>query len=216
MSVSAMKMEVPEHRLLDVGKVKSAKYNPAKRVMSAKLKSLVKSINRIGLIYPIIVDKEHRIIDGHRRLAAVMELGWEAIPAIIVERTDRDEVYADVNATSAKMNGNETLGIWLANPKAVGETASKTIAEMEKVLSRKLLARVYEAGLSSRVYLTAKRVAKYVGQETQEMVQQAVEWLMETAIIGQVMKAMEGGVSSRRLLSAVKENKPLLLARSDD
>jgi hypothetical protein len=162
------------------------------------------------------VDRDYRIIDGHRRFAAVKELGWESIPAIISLRGDRDDVYADVNATSAKMTGNETLGVWLSNPKAVGEQASKTIAEMEQVLSRKLLLSVYEAGLSSRVYLTAKRVARYLKDETQEMICRATKWLMETAVIGQVMKALEGGVSSRRLFTAVMENKPLLLARGDD
>ena len=49
------------------------------------LSSLVNSIAENGLLEPIVVTKTGTIISGHRRFAAVKELGWEDIDVRVVE-----------------------------------------------------------------------------------------------------------------------------------
>lgn len=64
------------------------------------IESLAKSIADIGLMQPIVVTPEMRLIAGHRRLAACRSLGWDSVPALIVDnlgdaalrlRAERDE-----------------------------------------------------------------------------------------------------------------------------
>ena len=45
---------------------------------------LKKSLKEIGLINPIIVSEDLRLIAGYRRLLAAKELGWKTIPARII------------------------------------------------------------------------------------------------------------------------------------
>lgn len=46
----------------------------------AALKSLVRSIKRLGLEEPLILTQDKFVLSGHRRLFAVHELGWERVP----------------------------------------------------------------------------------------------------------------------------------------
>ncbi len=49
------------------------------------IKSLAKSIDELGLMYPIMVTSEYVLVDGGRRLAAIKLLGWPEIPVMVVE-----------------------------------------------------------------------------------------------------------------------------------
>ena len=49
------------------------------------LDGLVESIRTNGLIEPIIVDENHTLIAGGRRLVAVKRLGWDKIEACVVQ-----------------------------------------------------------------------------------------------------------------------------------
>lgn len=58
---------------------------------------LLESIQAQGLLQPILVrklDEGYRVVAGHRRLFACRELGFEEIPALVVEMTDQDESIA--------------------------------------------------------------------------------------------------------------------------
>jgi ParB/Sulfiredoxin domain len=45
---------------------------------------LAASIDDIGLLHPITVDEENRLLAGARRLAACKSLGWKEIPVNVV------------------------------------------------------------------------------------------------------------------------------------
>lgn len=201
---------VPRYKLLDVARVKGAPYNPARRVEAARLKALVTSMSSVGLLYPILVDDKYMVIDGHRRLAAAKLLGWRTITAIVVEPgADRNALYASVNVTAQKMTGNESLGVWLAEPAAVSPRQDKLFTEMRESLGMALVKKLYDRGLSSRAYVTACRIVRYCDGKV--AVGAVVEWLITTAVIGQAMKAMEAGAPAVQFIKAIREGKPLLL-----
>ena len=45
------------------------------------LEPLCESLNRLGLLTPIVVTSDGDLICGKRRLAAVKRLGWQTVPA---------------------------------------------------------------------------------------------------------------------------------------
>lgn len=213
----SLQQEAPKWKLLRVADVRGASYNPACRTQPKRLKSLLKSITEIGLLYPILVDERNEVIDGHRRLACARELEWETIPAIVVADTrgNRDSIYASVNVTANKMNGNESLSAWLANAHAASPRNQKIFAEMSNSLGLGLVKTLAERGLSARVYQTGCRIGRYCGDTSNVFLVKAVRWLMEVAVIGQVMKAMEGGISAADLKAAVTNGKPLRVVVSN-
>ena len=52
------------------------------------LSSLMASMRRHGLMNPIVVNQRHELIAGHRRLESAKRLGWERIPALVIDGED--------------------------------------------------------------------------------------------------------------------------------
>jgi ParB family chromosome partitioning protein len=52
------------------------------------LARLAASIRRLGLLHPIVVDPDGRLLAGGRRLEACKLLGWLFVPVTVVEADD--------------------------------------------------------------------------------------------------------------------------------
>ncbi len=57
------------------------------------LSDLAESLRLNGLIQPIVVNQDRRLIAGGRRLAAATSLGWESIDVVYRETLSEDELY---------------------------------------------------------------------------------------------------------------------------
>jgi ParB family transcriptional regulator, chromosome partitioning protein len=80
-----------EHIPLD--KIRPSPRNP--RRGPEQIAALAESIRAYGLLQPLVVRRRRRgyeLVAGHRRLAALRQLGWETAPAI-VRVADEDEAY---------------------------------------------------------------------------------------------------------------------------
>ncbi len=47
--------------------------------------ALARSIETIGLLHPIVITPSHELVCGERRIEAARQLGWQEIPAHIVD-----------------------------------------------------------------------------------------------------------------------------------
>lgn len=52
------------------------------------IKALAESIQEIGLLHPIVLDEENKLIAGGRRISAVRSLGWKSIPYTVISIDD--------------------------------------------------------------------------------------------------------------------------------
>jgi ParB family transcriptional regulator, chromosome partitioning protein len=66
---------------VEIDKIKIGK---RQRKYIGDITPLKKSLKEIGLINPIIVSEDLRLIAGYRRFLAAKELGWKTIPARII------------------------------------------------------------------------------------------------------------------------------------
>lgn len=75
---------------------------------SVSFAALKRSLNENGLLHPIIfnfVDGDFIVVSGHRRLAAVKDLGWEKIPAIYKsDISKRNDQRFDENVLREDLN----------------------------------------------------------------------------------------------------------------
>jgi site-specific DNA-methyltransferase (adenine-specific) len=70
--------------------IDSLKPDPAnpRRIGDAELESLTKSIAEFGLVEPILVRKQDKlVIGGHQRLTAARKLGMKTVPVIFLDLT---------------------------------------------------------------------------------------------------------------------------------
>lgn len=69
-------------------KIKQVRVDGRHRQHMGNIDELANSIEEIGLLHPIVIDKDNNLIAGQRRLWAVRQLGWETVPANVVDYLD--------------------------------------------------------------------------------------------------------------------------------
>lgn len=193
-------------KLIPLVRLKDAAHNPPARTLEKNLRELADSMDRIGLLHPVTVSRDWEIIDGHRRRAAARLLGWRDIECNVVEE-DPAEVYASVNPTARRLSGNDALSVWLVNKNAVPRASAARFEQMAAEVGLPLAKKIAKAGMSVRVWQTARRIARYCDSAE---VAAILDWLIDVATVGQVMKALESGVSAHVFLSAVRKGKPIV------
>lgn len=55
------------------------------------LTDLMNSMRKYGLINPVLVDTDHKLVAGYRRLSAARKLGWDNIDVRIVDIKSKKE-----------------------------------------------------------------------------------------------------------------------------
>ncbi|EQD24299.1 MAG: ParB/RepB/Spo0J family partition protein [Nitrospirae bacterium] len=84
--------EDPTHSIA-VSAIHPNPYQPRKSFSAEALSELASSLNRHGLLHPVIVVKKgegYLLVSGERRLRAAEMIGWTEIPAIVREFSDQD------------------------------------------------------------------------------------------------------------------------------
>lgn len=73
--------------------------------------SLAKSIADIGLLHPVVITPDGTLIAGERRIAACKLLGWQEIPATVVDLQDIVRGEHDENALRKDFTPSEAVAI---------------------------------------------------------------------------------------------------------
>src|SRR5690554_133456 len=77
---------------LPINLIKPSPYQPRTEFASDGLAELAASISEHGILHPVVVRKisvGYELVVGERRLRACKSLGWEAIPAIVRQLSDK-------------------------------------------------------------------------------------------------------------------------------
>lgn len=196
-------------RRVALADLKLATFQPKKRASAENTRKLQKSIEEIGLIYPVAINEKNELIDGHRRAAVAKALGWSDIPAIVVAG-ERDAIYADVNATARKMSGNESLQVYLVNPAAVSMVVRRHLTAAEESLGRALLAKIAKAGSSISLYRRARDVAGYLEKaEDDQFLRRVVQWMLKHRLQRVIYSAVLAHVAPQVIERAIMRDRPL-------
>lgn len=74
------------------------------------LHSLKESIQKLGLLHPILIDLDNTLISGERRLQSVKTLGWEYVEVRIVDirnKKERVQIEAEENNIRLEFTSEE-------------------------------------------------------------------------------------------------------------
>ncbi len=75
------------------------------------LQSLADSIEAVGLLHPIVIDSQDRLIAGERRLEAVRLLRWKTVPVHVIDLENIAEGEFHENAARKDFTPSEVAGI---------------------------------------------------------------------------------------------------------
>jgi ParB family chromosome partitioning protein len=79
------------------------------RKEAGDLTSLVASIRQVGLLNPIVVTEDYRLVAGFRRLSACRKLGWAEIEANVVPYKD-DAARKSSGCSGALLSSGSAVG----------------------------------------------------------------------------------------------------------
>ena len=88
-----------------------AEYNP-RRMTNKQYEDLKNSLEKFGLVDPIIINSDNTVVGGHQRLRIMRELGAEYVPTVRVNLSKEDE--KELNIRLNKNTGEFDLDV-LAN-----------------------------------------------------------------------------------------------------
>jgi hypothetical protein len=206
---------IPKIIMCPVGQLKAAPFNPERRTEDQRrMRQLEEAITEAGgIVAPIIVSNDYRIIDGHRRLQAAKNLGYVEVP-VIVSPLSLQVGWRVLNAYSMNVVSGDWvsahyLGMAIENIPVVER---RRITEIMRLIGEDGLAKIAERGASSGVLDEAKRVARYIEDKARtqppgdDMVRAVLLWMVELNQQFPARVAVRSGMN-RQLLRYSIENK---------
>ena len=91
------------------------------------IKSLAESIDDLGLIQPVVITPDNRLVAGGRRIAAVTSLGWDTVPVTVIHTlnglADALQAELDENTCRKDLNPVEAASLRQARAKVIAPLA---------------------------------------------------------------------------------------------
>lgn len=186
--------------------LKVAPWNPPKRIKN--LSNLSRSIEEVGLLYPILVTEKMEIVDGHRRLAVLREMGATEVRVIPV-KGDQATLFAEVNSTGHSITGNDAIQIYMVNPAALTQHMRTRIESCETIIGRPLLERMAKEGMSLTSWYLANKIHDAAEMEDEALLKDTMKWMLRYRCYRLAKRALSEGVEPGKIIAAIRRNKPL-------
>jgi ParB family chromosome partitioning protein len=149
-------------------KISTIKIGDRPRKDMGDLAELVASMERVGMLHPVVVTKEGILVAGQRRIEAAKILKWPEVPVTVISTTDLLSAERDENTVRKDFTPTEAVAIGRLieeqeRPKARIERVEKITTTMRKRAAGE------DLGESPRYYRSVTdRVAAAVGMERQQ------------------------------------------------
>jgi hypothetical protein len=193
-----------------ISELTAAPFNPKERTEKRKLARLCKSIERRGIIIPIIISSDGFIADGHRRVACALILGLDTVPAI--RRTESlSELWAETNSSSMSISPRQwwqAANLGLGAESAMPDGLQRHILYLNSILTEDQAKDIAERK-SPYILQHAETLANYCQETTDEFIRALVLWLDKYGQRSVLDAIKYGNVDPEVIKRAILEDKPL-------
>lgn len=200
-------------KTVNVSEIVPAKFNPERRTASG-LKALRDSIEKYGrTLVPLLVDSQMNLIDGHRRLACLKELGIQTAEVSIVEGDTTSQVWTEINSTTRKIGAADWASAYVQGMSLDDMPAgiAKAIYETERLVGREKYIELTNTTGRGGLYYVARDVAIYVDDRSDRFMKAAILYMDKRGNQYLMRKAMHSNVDPKELRRKIMSNRPLEL-----
>ena len=195
---------------VDPSRLHTSPQQPRNRTdASASMNALKSSIAKVGLQYPPLVitrpDGDFQIVDGHRRVHALIKLGHRTIP-VLPTQGKPDTLFAEVSGHVAKMTATQWIEVYLAGGTVPSGVTRTCITKLEEVMGRGFLELLVKKGWSPQIWNASNRVVKYLGLDAERDRPEVLRWLINVGT-QQVSAWITGDDGADGLMEAFKGNR---------
>jgi uncharacterized protein YihD (DUF1040 family) len=207
-----MGMSIPKVIMVCVSEIIAAPFNPPDRTEEEKLAELEASIKQYGILDPLKVSRDMRLIDGHRRLTCAKHLKMIEVPCIVLA-LGLQEGWTELNKTAMPLNSKQyvyAVGSGLDEAYLTSPMRRK-MRTLQNVLGEDFIP-LSQQGISLTVLDMARKVAKYLGYESpypDSVMKEIIVWMVKHKMQTPVRNAIKFGIKKSTLQSAIKNDNPL-------
>ena len=201
---------------MKVKDVKANDDNPPERTdRNNKFKNLMKSVSKVGLMSPIVISSDNRLINGTRRLAVHKDLGKKTIKAIRHNSQSSvrfDEFFLECNIVE-KITGSQWAWRYLKGA-SVPSHLRRMFTSLETIGGKACLQRMVElkkSPVSFSIGLTMFR--NYTGNMNKVMAKKVIYWMLYVSSAYRLKVLIGEYVPMQVLVNAVKEKKQIVLTK---
>lgn len=205
---------VPKVVMVPIGIIQVAPFNPENRTQeNERLRTLMQGIKDLGgIVYPLIVSNDNKLIDGHRRLACAKALGIKEVPCIVLP-LELQQAWIVLNDTQLPIMGGGWTeivyrGVSIANLPTRQRRAMQHIYELIGTDGIEAMAQKSRP-MSPHVLSWAKRIGRYIEDESDEMIAMILRWLIKHNMQKTARAAIESDVDPQVLMNSIKTDKPI-------
>jgi hypothetical protein len=191
---------------LQTSEIAPLPFNPPTRVEEDGLKELLASIEKRGIIQPLVVTPNKQLIDGHRRLKCAEMLGIKTVWGNIVDAEDIADLYVELNNAAKTIAPKDWLVIHLMGG-VIPRRNLTTINALKRAVGDAGLQKLALRRMSTSIYGIATMVATYC--DVRDQLGAIVMWLIDCGQFN-VRAAMKSLTPPDVIMQAVKANKPLV------
>ena len=196
--------------------VKANPDNPPERTdRNRKFSNLMKSVSKVGLMSPIVVSSDNRLINGMRRLAVHKDLGKKTIKAIrhnSQSSTRFDEFFLECNIVE-KITGSQWAWRYLKGA-SVPSHLKRMFTSLETIGGKACLQRMVElkkSPVSFSIGLTMFR--NYTGNMNKVMAKKVIYWMLYVSSAYRLKFLIGEYVPMQVLVNAIKGKKQIVLTK---
>jgi hypothetical protein len=194
--------------MIALDKLNPASWNPPVRTSAGSILELKKSIEEFGMLYPIMVDQDYGIIDGHRRYACAKALGWKKVPGLVTEG-DRKQLFREVNQTTRRLSTRDELFVYISGG-IVSEKALSSIKALKHLVDKETLEYAADNRLSaSSIVSVLGMLCRYVNDNSDDFRKKAVHWIIYQKQQFAVRVAIAGDMDKKLVVAAIDGNAPI-------
>lgn len=170
----------PELKLFRIEELKGAPFQPERRYSRQRMQQLRESILQLGfVIYPPVVSADGHILDGHRRVRVMKELGVKECWCLVVP-TGIAETFVQVNTSHEKFTGRDWVqGIAMGIPPTMipGEQGRRA-QELDKLAGEEIFQVLMDNKISVAIIRTSDRIAKKIELDDTDGRLRTLKWLI--------------------------------------
>jgi hypothetical protein len=199
-------------------KLTAAKFNPSSRTEEKRLKYLKASMEEHGFlpIYPIIVNEEGVIADGHRRWTVAKLLGIDSVPVIYANSGISLSEYWALNPIAEPLTATEVLEAYTKGLTHIPRRHADMIRLLQAALGGKgELKKLFAKGkFTPAVYQLAKRFVNKIDRgDDMEFLTKTIVWIVENRMQRNLTMFIHGQIAIDMTIveKAIEENRALSL-----
>ncbi len=191
-----------------------ASFNPTKRTQDNAIRSLINSMREFGQLAPITITSKNEVADGHRRIAAALQLGWDSVHATIAPaHLTLSALWVAINADTKPINGAAYIeathrGLSVEQVRGRHRVLIETAMEW---MGEGAIALLAEYGKSTDVIGISRKIGNFIGAEQPAEYAKVLSWIVRHNMALVANQQAKYQIPAEMFVRAIDEDRPITI-----